>query len=411
MSEEDLFERISEYYLKSRDFNGLPTRVLGLEDDDIKALLKNLIKAGDVSIVISHPNPYVKCLPPQSIEEQIENLMKMKDLTHLVAYPEGMRLKKYIKPQKYAGKPFRLAVAKGEATLNCAYFRLDVLERFRNDPRFEFRNNDVVGTIYSKEEGMETEDVYLKSVGFAYDKDMNRAVCIFYTDLMNMSKEQQQYWKHYELKGSYRAHPDFIMSQIYGEWPKNASLAEAITTELRVTNDITQDCYGKKLFKADYSDSKRPKELSFLIRPTAKELNAFILMLDKIISDNINSKFFKGIVEPDTETEREDGKIVVSRKSTLTMLSEFIRREFKPANTEPLDEMFNTFKKVRKLRTKPAHSIEEDTFDEKYFKEQRELFIEAYSAVRLLRLILQNHPNADRSKIPEWLYKGNIGTY
>lgn len=411
MSEDDLFEKITEYYLKSRDFNGLPTRVLGLENDVIKALLKNLIKAGDVSIVISHPNPYVKCLSPRPIEEQVESLMKMKDLTHLVAYPEGMRLKKHVKPQKYAGKPFRLAVAKGEATLNCAYFRLDVLERFRNDPRFEFRNNDVVGTIYSKEEGMETEDVYLKSVGFAYDEDMNRAVCIFYTDLMDMSKEQQQYWKHYELRGSYRAHPDFIMSQIYGEWPKNASLAEAITTELRVINDITQDCYGKKLFKADYTDSKRPKELSFLIRPTAKELNAFILMLDKIISDNINSKFFKGAIEPDIETEREDGKIVVSRKSTLTMLSEFIKREFKPANTEPMDEMFNTFKKVRKLRTKPAHSIEEDVFDEKYFKEQRELFIEAYSAVRLLRLILQNHPKADRSRIPEWLYKGNIGTY
>lgn len=411
MSEDDLFERIVEHYLKSHDFNGLPTRILDLEDNAIKKLLKNLIKAGDVSIVISHPNPYVKCLSPRPIEEQVEYLMKMKDLTHLVAYPEGERLRKYVKPQKYAGKPFRLAVAKGEATLNCAYFRLDVLERFRNDPRFEFRNNDVVGTIYSKLEGMEAEDVYLKSVGFAYDEGMNRAACIFYTDLMDMSKEQQQYWKHYELKGSYRAHPDFIMSQIYGEWPKNASLAEAITTELKVINSITKDCYGKQLFKADYADSKRPKELSFLIRPTAKELNAFILTLDKIISDNINSKFFNGVIEPEIETEREDGKIEVSRKSTLTMLSEFVRREFKPVNTEPMDEMFNTFKKVRKLRTKPAHSIEEDIFDEKYFKEQRELFIEAYSAVRLLRLILQNHPKADRSKIPEWLYKGNIGTY
>src|SRR6266496_2420681 len=247
MSENELFDKIADYYLKSRDFNGLPTRILSLEDDTIKALLKSLIESGDVSIVTGHPNPYVKCLPPRPAKEQIEHLMKKKDLTHLVAYPEGARLKKYIKPQKYANKPFRLAVAKGEPTLNCAYFRLDVLERFRNDPRYEFRNNDVVGTIYSKEEGMDKEDVYLKSVGFAYDEDMNRAACIFYTDLMDMSKDQQQYWKHYELKGSYRAHPDFIMSQIYGEWPKNASLAEAITTELRVINDITKDCYGKQL--------------------------------------------------------------------------------------------------------------------------------------------------------------------
>ena len=35
-------------------------------------------------------------------------------------------------------------------------------------------------------------------------------------------------------------------------------------------------------------------------------------------------------------------------------------------------------KKVRKKRQDPAHVVDEDIFDEKYFKDQRELMIRAY---------------------------------
>lgn len=413
MTIDELWDRIVEYYLNSRDFNGLPVRVIELSGKELKAKLAYLIKTGDISLVFEeqHPNPYVKCLNPWPIEKQIQTLKSYKDLTHVVAYPEGKRLAKVVKPQRYAGKPYRRIVAKGQPTLGCAFFKLDVLEKFRNDPRYSYRFNDVVGSIYARDEDMGKEEVFIKSVGIAYDEDMNRAVCVFYTDLMDMSKEQQQYWKHFEVTGTYRPHPDFTRSQVYGQFPEKATLAEAITTELKVINELTMDCYGKMLFKYDYSGSSRPRELAFLIRPTAKELNAFIHILDKIISENINKKFFKGLVAPETETVRKDGKIIVSPKGSLTMLEEYIREWFKPAYTKPMDETFETFKKVRRLRTKPAHSIEDDNFDMKYFREQRELFIEAYTAMRFLRLILQNHPKADRRKIPDWLYEGKIGTY
>lgn len=413
MTTDELWERITDYYLSSRDFNGLPIRTVELPQKELKSKLTKLIKSGDISLVFEehHPNPYVKCLEPLDINKQVELLKNYKDLTHVVAYPEGKRLVKVVKRQQYSGKPYRLIVAKGQPTLNCAYFKLDVLEKFRNDPRYSYRFNDVVGSIYTRDENMGNEEVFIQSIGIAYDNDMNRAVCVFYTDLMDMSKEQQQYWKHFEVKGSYKPHPDFTWSQVYGQFPEKATLAEAITAELKVINDITTDCYGKKLFKHEYYDFGRPKELAFLIRPTAKELNSFIHILDKIISENINKKFFKGLIEPETETVRKDGKIIVTPKASLTMLEEYIRDWFKPAYTKPMDEMFATFKKIRHLRTKPAHSIEDDRFDMKYFKEQRELFIEAYTAMRFLRLILQNHPKADRKKIPNWLYEGKIGTY
>ena len=416
MSSNALWEMIKDHYLNSNDFNGYPIRLSPLPLAELKSSLTELINENAISLSFGdlHPNPYVKCLHPHPTDTQVQLLKEASDITHIVAYPEGDRLRKAINHRRFSGKPYRLAVAKGSPTLDCAFFKLDVLERFRNDPRYSFRANDVIGTIYSKTENMGKEEVFIKSVGFAYDDDMNRAVCLFYVDLMNMSKEQQQLWRHYEVEGTYRPHPDFVWSQIYGQWPEKATLSEAITAELKVINDISLDCYGKKLFKRDYLGADRPHELAFLIRPTAKELNSFIHTLDKIFSDNLNTKFFKGFIEPEIEKIRPDGKIEVNRKSSLTMLKEFILNSFTPKLSDQrneIDEMFETFKYIRSLRTKPAHSIEEDIFDMKYFKEQRELYIDAYKAIRLLRLILQNHPKADRSKIPKWLYEGKIGTY
>ncbi len=47
--------------------------------------------------------------------------------------------------------------------------------------------------------------------------------------------------------------------------------------------------------------------------------------------------------------------------------------QFKPRDPKPMTEMFATFKKIRKLRQKPAHSVEEDKFDQTYVKSQRDL--------------------------------------
>ena len=78
----------------------------------------------------------------------------------------------------------------------------------------------------------------------------------------------------------------------------------------------------------------------------------------------------------------------------------------------PFRPVNKTFRKVRKLRQKPAHAINENEFNQKYFTQQRKLVIEAYKAIRALRLILANHPRVINYKgVPEWLYKGEISTF
>jgi hypothetical protein len=74
--------------------------------------------------------------------------------------------------------------------------------------------------------------------------------------------------------------------------------------------------------------------------------------------------------------------------------------------------MLASFRKVRKLRQKPAHSVREDEFDQKYFHEQRSLIMDAYAAVRTLRLVLANRPSvrANPPEINKFLFEGKIWT-
>lgn len=138
-----------------------------------------------------------------------------------------------------------------------------------------------------------------------------------------------------------------------------------------------------------------------------------VLTLDKMISDNINKAFFEEDVPGETEQERKDGKVVVQRRGTLAMLEDWIRTYFNANTWEDINEALATLKRVRNLRQSPAHAINEDVFDQKYFHDQRQLVLDAYSAIRLLRLVLANHPHVRRAdiEIEEHLKQGLIWSF
>ena len=88
----------------------------------------------------------------------------------------------------------------------------------------------------------------------------------------------------------------------------------------------------------------------------------------------------------------------------------WINKYFNPVDRKPVDEMLATFRKVRNLRQKPAHKVDENSFDQEIIKKQREIVLSAYSAVRMLRLIFANHPLVQTTppEIGEQLLKGEI---
>lgn len=168
------------------------------------------------------------------------------------------------------------------------------------------------------------------------------------------------------------------------------------------------------LFKKDYGKygENKPGKFGFLVRPTSEEFNNFILLLDKMISDNINKAFFQNEVPYETEIERKDGKIQVQQKGTLQILNDWIRKFYRTNDWTPWEEAIQTFRGIREKRQKPAHAIDENVFDQKYFREQRELMIRAYEGVRTLRLMFENNPKVKSLgiEIPDYLRDGKIWT-
>lgn len=254
--------------------------------------------------------------------------------------------------------------------------------------------------------------VFLKSFGFGYDDSMNRAVAVFLWDLSILTPEHQRIWETKELaNGNYRLHSDYYRTQIMAEFPERWSLCEAFIVEMRIINEMTLAIGKPTFFRTVYDSESRPREFTLMIRPTLKELNSFVHLLDKLISDNINKDFFRGDLDLEDELPRGDGRVEVRQKGTLRLLEEWLTTNVRVQDEQPIRDMLATFRRIRQMRQNPAHTVHEDAFDHRYFREQRELLHDAYTAVRFLRLIFANHPLARGVHVDEALYEGRIWPY
>ena len=164
------------------------------------------------------------------------------------------------------------------------------------------------------------------------------------------------------------------------------------------------------LFRSEFDDLKRPDGFGILLRPTKKEFRDFALLLDQLLSDDLNRDFFDGDVKLNRHLTDEYGNRVTQSKGTIQLLEEWIDAKFRPADPKPMEEMFANFRKVRKVRQRPAHKVEDNEFDQKYVEDQRELISNAFDAVRTLRMVLENHPAARKHDVPEYLREAKVWT-
>lgn len=415
---EEIYVLVEHQYFNSGDFNGLPIRTLSeffdIKTDEFKNSVRKAIEE-DILTARFDGNPAIRAfskIPKETVLEQLDG----KDvLDQVYLYPHEDQLKSSEHLDKYVGSPYELELAKGLGQLDFKTFDLSVLEYYRNDPRYAYSTDFIHGTISITDEYFESESVpehdqiLLQTFGFAYDDDFNRYVAVFVRYLANLSAEHQKVWEAKEVKGDIKLHPDYYASSILGSWGSRMSIFQAFVEELKVINEMS-DLMGKPhLFRNCYSD-ERPKEFGFLLRPTASEFNDFMLLLDKMMSDNIDKKFFENDVDLEIDEERADGKIIVRPKGTIQILESWVNKYFQPVDRTPINHMISTFKKVRKLRQKPAHKVNTDKFDQAIFKKQRDTVVDAYDSVRTLRMMLANHPavKANPPKINERLFKGEI---
>ena len=299
-----LLKIITEYYLASRDFNGLPyERAVEIFDGNYKKLhttLKVLIEKNLLIIMYGdcHPNPHILAFSDQNKDIQLQKLND-EDLVFCCLYPSKFHLKGIPLNDIYSQRPYSAELALGYGQLEFKAFDLSVLEFYRNDPRYNYENNDISGWIsvhnefYESEIMKKSDHALIESFGFCYSENFDRGVAVFLRYLHNLTPEHQQIWRAKEIQGSYKLHPDYYRNAILGEFGTRISIFDAFTYELDIINKMCSRMGKSNLFKDDYVD-KRPKEFGYLLRPTLKEYNDFAHLVDKLMSDNIDKKFFEG---------------------------------------------------------------------------------------------------------------------
>jgi hypothetical protein len=408
---DEICRKVVDYYLESNRFNGSP-----IKDTWDRSVVRSHILAGNIEIVGPRifSNPHIKPFSEIPVARQLEVYDSTTDDCCL--YPGRALLKEVIKDSDYEGRPFTKRMALGGGQLDGVFFDLSVLEQYRNDPRYYYWADDINGKICIKDEHYESNEidekdkVLLETFGFGFNGSYERCVVSLLWYISTLSREHQQIWAAKELlSGDFKMHPDYYRNNIIGDWGERLPICEAFVMELSIINEMANEIKSENLFRKDYS-GERPKEFAFLIRPTLSAFNSFVLLLDQMMSDNINKKFFEDEIEVEYDYEREDGKVEVRKKGTIAILEEWIDRYFRPQDDGPIEEMKAAFRTIRKLRQTPAHSIQEDVFDQKYIKDQRKLILDAYGAVRTLRQLLANHPRvkANPPDINEQLWKGEI---
>jgi hypothetical protein len=406
-----ILEQVLAQYLRSGDFNGLG--VLSLADAAEFAAVRELISDGSLDLVRGdgHPNPHIKAFPADSVDVQLEKI----DAGGLEGclYPTPGVLN-----ERNAGAgetaPYTRALKEGAPQLSYRAFDLRALEWYRNDPRFDFDVDDIHGRILQKkgtqiaERAVVLDGLEFFEFGFAYDDEMHRALAVFIRYLHDLPEAQQIEMQKHELAGSYKLHPDFYRTQIIGDFPERMSIYDAFLQEKVEINRMCELIGKPKLFRTEYGDLKRPRGFGILIRPTKKEFRDFALLLDQLLSDDLNREFFRGDLELNRNLTDEDGSRVTQSKGTIQLLEEWIGTKFRPAEPAEMAELFGNLRAVRKVRQKPAHLVEDNEFDQKYVAEQRQLISQAFDAVRTLRMVLENHPAARDHEVPDYLREAKV---
>ena len=438
MKEDNLLKIIFKFFVDSHDFNGIPLTTLSKKTKisylELIEKIKSLVIDDFVSIQTGE-NPHIIRLGHYEKETQIKILEESKanktkrignisenvtisyDSYLVCVYPSSKYLIENRNIENLSNVPYTSMLALGEPQLKPMYFATEVLDRYFNDPRYSFRFEDYSGQICYKEDENhiplvnETDQIFLKSFGLGFNNKSERIAVVYLCYLKNLTEEHQKYWKSKEIKAECHMLREYFDNTIIGNFTNSYSVFSAFIEEQKAINDLTNAIFGISLFNRTFEEEKRPKEFTFFFTPTLKNYHDFVLLLDKMISDNINKSFFESQIELYEYKKISNGVVERIDKGTLKLLEEWFPLHFRIDELNKVIDLFKPLKRIRQERQAPAHKINENIYDKILIDEQIKLIKESYFTMRTLRVLFQKDPKARNVKVQKWLDTGVIKTF
>lgn len=424
MKQDPLLSEIVSFFIKSAEeggFNGIvASALLRIVDDPerLKRHIETLINAKHISCAFAgaHINPHIKRMPDSPPDQQI-TLLHQEGLDATCLYPSADLVRSHADMNQWSNRPFSAQLALAEPQLGFRAFDMAVLERYTNDPRYKVHFSDYMGRMFITDEyfasdGFPGRDkVSLQTFGLGLDSARVPYVVVFLRYLADLSPEHQQYWNSYLSEGDVRLCHQYYQASILGDFWENRSVRYAICTELKTINAMCMVIWGQKLFLQTGTDDV-PISLTSFLRPTTDNYHRFVMDFDKILSDNLNKKFFEDKIPLTEEKIRSDGKTVVQNKGTLNLLQEWLLSEIQWGNKQEfLNVIIAPLREVRKLRQKPAHTFTSDRFSIEYYDHRRKLMWQVFNSLSNIRSTLGKHPRASEIEQPDWLDNEKIDVF
>ena len=137
---------------------------------------------------------------------------------------------------------------------------------------------------------------------------------------MTFRQNSKVTWRAISSRAISKLHPDFYRTQIIGDFPERISIYDAFLEEKHIINEMCERMGKPPLFRSNNKAHERPSGFGMLIRPTKKEFSDFALLLDQLLSDDLNRKFFKGDIPVSEVLTRQDGSTVTQSIGSITLL-------------------------------------------------------------------------------------------
>jgi hypothetical protein len=408
--EKRLLDEVVGYYLASGDFNGLYVRPGSTSRSRQKAT-RELVGSEYLQVVTEadYLNPHIRpWASKRTVEDQLADVDQAADGWGYCLYPTPRAMEGRPEVGRWPNEPYRTRMASGAGSLDLAYFSVDVIEHYRNDPRYHFDSGDfevhlgIGDDAYLDPDEDDRDKIASMRVGFAYDRETIRAeqvtrlTCTFLCDLDDLTPEHQQRWRSYEVEpnATTEPHPVWWAMQM-GNWPDGFGPFDRILREISAVNEIFELICGESLFSAN----PRPREWGWVLRPSTQEWHQFLLSTDKLLSESLRHAALSAVGVP---RQIDDG----IDAGSIARLRWYLENST-PTSDDFVENIVEPLQRVRRERQKPAHTLVVPTSDAKLTAMQRDLLHDVASALHMLRQVLALHPSArDVWSPPDYLDEG-----
>lgn len=386
---------IIDTYFESRDYNGLA--VHGGFDAGQTTVLVGLVQEGLVEARTTETsmNPHVRRESTTVSPEQQVELLVGGQCERYVLYPTATALEGHPRITELVDQPYEQRLAAGAAALDIVYFDLDVLENYRNDPRYTFSYWDfgvsfsISGDVYMDPREAERDKVSAAHVGFAYSRDtrptgpIRRYLAVFVKDLAAMTPEHQQRWRTYQAaRDDIAAHPEWARAQLFGEFPEGPGIFSMCLTEMQYINEISEMLWGEPLFNG----TERPREWGWMIRGSSTDYNAFAHLTDKLLAENLRTAGLDAAGAP----REKDG----NRLGTLKRLEGLLVVLGVPEDRAY--QAMGVWHEINTTRHQQAHVLEDNSIDQDLVVMQVEVMQRLGNSLAGIRMVLARQPGAEQ---------------